>query len=149
MLERSPVRTVRTRPAVAAVRRLDRQHAEAYTWFMQLRVARLCLDCNEVHDEQHCPACASEAFGYLSRWVPIPERRMRARPDTSPEAEIYRRLTTGENAHSGQRRWWKRGAVGLTALGLAGWAWRWSRDHRTRSPEGSVAAEDQLTSRDA
>src|SRR5262245_32500541 len=30
--------------------------------FMQLRTARLCLDCEEVHEEQQCPVCASESF---------------------------------------------------------------------------------------
>ena len=29
---------------------------------MQLRTARLCLDCEEVHDEAQCPVCASETF---------------------------------------------------------------------------------------
>ena len=29
---------------------------------MQLRNARLCLDCEEVHDAQQCPACASAMF---------------------------------------------------------------------------------------
>lgn len=42
---------------------------------MQLRVARVCLDCEEIHDQQMCPICASETFAYLSRWVPVPERR--------------------------------------------------------------------------
>jgi len=32
---------------------------------MQLRTARLCLDCEELHQDQQCPNCASEAFVYL------------------------------------------------------------------------------------
>ena len=28
---------------------------------MQLHVARLCLECQEVHDQQTCPACSSES----------------------------------------------------------------------------------------
>ena len=48
---------------------------------MQLRVARVCLDCEEIHDQQMCPVCASETFAYLSRWVPSPERR---KPPTEP-----------------------------------------------------------------
>ena len=39
---------------------------------MQLRNARLCLDCEEVHDAAHCPACASESFAFITRWVPSP-----------------------------------------------------------------------------
>jgi hypothetical protein len=50
---------------------------------MQLRVARLCLDCEEVHDAQQCPVCASETFAYMSRWVPTPERRSTPRPQAA------------------------------------------------------------------
>ena len=32
---------------------------------MKLGVARLCLDCDEVHDEERCPTCASEVFAFL------------------------------------------------------------------------------------
>jgi hypothetical protein len=42
---------------------------------MQLRVARLCIDCEEIHDSLQCPVCASEAFEYVTRWVPTHERR--------------------------------------------------------------------------
>lgn len=49
---------------------------------MQLRVARLCLDCEEIHDAQQCPICASETFAFLSRWVPTPERRSQPRTET-------------------------------------------------------------------
>ena len=47
---------------------------------MQLSVARVCLDCEEVHDAQACPVCASETFAYLTRWVPVQDRRTRPRP---------------------------------------------------------------------
>ena len=47
---------------------------------MQLRVARVCLDCEEVHDSAHCPVCASETFAFLSRWVPVQDRRTQPRP---------------------------------------------------------------------
>src|SRR5258705_5730168 len=46
---------------------------------MQLLVARLCLDCEEIHEPQQCPACASETFAFLTRWVPAPERRSKPR----------------------------------------------------------------------
>lgn len=88
---------------------------------MQLRTARLCLDCNEVHDAQRCPICASETFAYLTRWVPEPEQRTTARPASSPEAEVYRELLHPETSSRDGRRRLKQGLVGLTALGLAGW----------------------------
>jgi len=52
---------------------------------MQLRVARLCLDCEEVHDARQCPVCTSEAFAYVSMWVPAPERRAKVRPLSKPK----------------------------------------------------------------
>ena len=87
---------------------------------MQLRSARLCLDCEEVHDAEICPSCASETFTFISRWVPAPERRVKPRPTTSPEAEVYKTLLNPEPAPSAARRLFKPGMVGLTALGLAG-----------------------------
>lgn len=87
---------------------------------MQLRTARLCLDCDEVHDAQQCPVCASETFSYMSRWVPEPERRAAPRPTTSPEAEIYRRLVDPPPQPSRGRRMLKHGVLGLTAVGLLG-----------------------------
>ncbi|MEO8258126.1 MAG: hypothetical protein ABI868_12340 [Acidobacteriota bacterium] len=87
---------------------------------MQLQAARLCLDCEEVHDEQQCPVCASETFAALSRWVPAADRRGRPRPTVPPEAEVYRALLGKPPASRGQR-FLKRGALGLTAVGLIGW----------------------------
>lgn len=91
---------------------------------MQLRVARLCLDCEEVHDTTQCPVCASESFAYLTRWVEVPERRARPRPSTSPEAEIYGQLIAPAPPTGKGRRLLRHGLVGLTAVGLAGWLWR-------------------------
>src|SRR5258707_13392255 len=98
---------------------------------MQLVIARLCLDCDEVHSEQHCPVCASEAFAYLTRWVPAPERRMRPRPTTSPTAEMYRELTSPTPALPRRGRLLARSTLGVTALAAAGWLWRWNKG-RTR-----------------
>lgn len=91
---------------------------------MQLHVARLCLDCNEVHDTQDCPRCGSEAFAYLSRWVPAPERRLRSRATSSPEAEVYRELIEPSSSTTTRGRLLKRGAVGISVLALAGWLLR-------------------------
>ena len=77
---------------------------------MQLRAARLCLDCEELHDAQQCPVCASETFAYLSRWVPAPERRAKPRGRSLPKA-----VTTG------------RVVAGFGVLGAVAYAWnRWS-----------------------
>jgi hypothetical protein len=47
---------------------------------MQLRVARLCLDCEELHVDDTCPVCASERYAFLSAWLPSEERRRWRRP---------------------------------------------------------------------
>ena len=92
---------------------------------MQLRVARLCHDCEEVHADQHCPVCASETFTFITRWVPAPERRAKPRPpQPPPEAEVYRRLTQPDTQDRGTAWFLKRAAVGLTAVGMAGWLWQ-------------------------
>jgi hypothetical protein len=46
---------------------------------MQLRVARLCLDCEELHTDNTCPRCASESYAFLSNWLQVEERRRRWR----------------------------------------------------------------------
>jgi hypothetical protein len=93
---------------------------------MQLRNARLCLDCEEVHDAPHCPACASETFAFISRWIPAPERRARPRAPEPPSLETldtYKHMLDPDGASP---RWSmaKRGAVGLALFGVAGWMWR-------------------------
>jgi len=89
---------------------------------MQLMSARLCLDCDEVHDQPQCPACASSAYAYMSRWVPAPERRKRPRAATSPDAEVYRRLV-GEPSKP-LATVVKAGVLGMTAVGVLGWLWK-------------------------
>jgi hypothetical protein len=89
---------------------------------MQLRIARLCLDCDEIHDAQQCPVCASEMFAYMTRWVPAPERRHVPRETPSPRADVYAALTDEKGRTS--RRMLKGGVLGLTAVGLVGWFMR-------------------------
>src|SRR5690348_15024379 len=110
---------------------------------MQLRNARLCLDCEEVHDAAHCPACASESFAFITRWVPSPsadaqstptptitpvERRERTpqtlEPATRETVDTYRQLLGERGQNSSHWRFVKRGALGLALFGLAGWAWK-------------------------
>src|SRR3954451_8597967 len=104
---------------------------------MQLRTARLCLDCEEVHDEPQCPVCASETFTYLSRWIPSDERRRRPRveapdaairspepPSRAPgEIDAYRRLATGDVPPPRSRQLLKKGVMGLAAVGVVGLLW--------------------------
>ena len=98
---------------------------------MQLQSARLCLDCDEVHDAQQCPLCASESFAFITRWVPVPDRtdraqrRPRAPEPPSPEAlGAYREMLRPEANSGGRWQTIRRGAVGLALFGIAGWLWR-------------------------
>jgi hypothetical protein len=80
---------------------------------MQLRVARLCLDCEDVHDSQQCPVCASETFAFLTRWVPAPERRNQPRPP--PEQREHTPVTASKKRLVGY------GVLGVGLVGLAEW----------------------------
>ncbi len=54
---------------------------------MKLRDARLCLDCEELHADEQCPHCASEAFAFVTRWIPPTQRgRDRGRGDAASRA---------------------------------------------------------------
>jgi len=109
---------------------------------MQLRIARLCHDCEEVHAAQQCPVCASETFTFLTRWVPAPERRATPRPPNALAGEEYLRINTPEPPASGTKKLLKGTALGLTVLGLVSWVWR--RTHQDGAPvrAGDVAAGD-------
>jgi hypothetical protein len=109
---------------------------------MQLHVARLCLDCQEVHDGQTCPICGSETFAFLSRWVPAPERRVDPRPPPSENVETYRQLLSGERPPPKSVQWLRRGAFGLAALGAAAWAWQRTTPQPARDDK-EVAAGDE------
>jgi hypothetical protein len=108
-----------------------------YTDAMQLHTARLCLDCQEVHEGQTCPVCGSESFAYISRWIPAPERRSKPRPaPSSPEAETYRRLLSPQGSEPMASRWLKRGAFGLAAVSAAAWVLK-----RNAATENAPAGE--------
>jgi hypothetical protein len=85
---------------------------------MQLRVARVCLDCEEVHEAQQCPVCASETFAFLTRWVPVDERR---------GARTVQRAPAEPAASAAAGRWVKGGVAGLALLAAGQWVWRATR----------------------
>jgi hypothetical protein len=107
---------------------------------MQLRTARLCLDCEEVHDEQQCPVCASESFAAMTRWVPTVERRGRPRPHVAPEAAAYR-VFAADTGPSRGRQLLKGGALGLTAVGLIGWLLRGKPASKTPDEQGAPSTD--------
>jgi hypothetical protein len=101
--------------------------------------ARLCLDCEEVHDQQHCPVCSSESFAFLTRWVTpsdtvTAEAAPRATRPPDPverreQVDAYRQIL---NPAPPPRRGTlvARGALGLALLGVARMLWRATPDQR-------------------
>jgi hypothetical protein len=132
---------------------------------MQLGNARLCLDCEEVHDAAHCPMCASESFAFITRWVPSPSgeaspaggapvpaaRAPRERPLQAPPVEpvrqeavdTYRQLLSGTPPPNANWRFVKRGALGLAIFGLAGWAWKQQNQRAGASPRDDQQQPDR------
>ena len=123
---------------------------------MRLGVARLCLDCEEVHDTDRCPVCGSETFAFLKRWVtpaasplkaPRGEQDIPATKRVEPTTErveqvnAYEQLLKPDGPRSRKGRLIARGALGLAVLGAARLAWRFGKtikegvSHREPSQE--------------
>ena len=109
---------------------------------MRLDDARLCLDCEEVHDQQMCPACGSEAFGFIRRWIrsagesssartmppPQPPRDNPRRPPDREQLDAWRQIVEGRTEGSRGRKLVTGSLLGLAAMGLAGWVWNHQKD---------------------
>ncbi len=105
---------------------------------MKLDAARLCLDCDEIHEDQICPACSSEAFAFVTRWVktsgehrverraaPVAEQPAATHPARTPEQiEAFRQLIEGKPEKAPGRGLVTKSVVGLAAVSLIGWAWK-------------------------
>jgi len=100
---------------------------------MRLSVARLCLDCEEVHDADRCPVCGSETFAFLKRWVtpaaPPAKQYLRTgqdvlTPERADQVETYEQLLEPDRQRSRKGRLVARGAAGLALLGAVRLAWR-------------------------
>jgi hypothetical protein len=110
---------------------------------MKLPNARLCLDCDEVHDELQCPACASESFAFIKRWVAAPER---GRTSTTNEermekAAAYRALLAADTQPRLAGRLLRGGVAGLAVLGAAGWLLQKGIAGKRKSDDGSGSGE--------
>jgi hypothetical protein len=106
---------------------------------MKLNTARLCLDCDEVHDDAHCPSCASESFAFIKRWVKAPEARAHVAEENESRAEraaTYRALLAANNESTMTRRLLRGGVFGLAMLGAAGWLLQRSAAEKNRNDQG-------------
>jgi hypothetical protein len=99
---------------------------------MKLGDSRLCLDCEEVHEHQICPACGSEAFAFLTRWVQAVDDVRQKAQQTTTETVVPRSRTPeqlealkqllGERPRSSRGGLLLKGLFGAAAFGVAGWA---------------------------
>ncbi|HUE86146.1 MAG TPA: hypothetical protein VMO26_08715 [Vicinamibacterales bacterium] len=64
--------------------------------------------------------------------MPVPDPERAPRPPSTEQADLYRALLAKESPPPAtqKRRGARGGLLGLTALGLAGWAWRSTRTNR-------------------
>ena len=94
---------------------------------MELRAAKLCLDCEEVHTDQMCPICASESFAYLTRWIPVSDRPQvrRSQSVVPPPVDI---------TNNSSLRWARRGAAGVVLVAISQWLWRNTALSNGRNP---------------
>jgi len=104
---------------------------------MHLSVARLCLDCQEIHEGDRCPVCTSEAFGFMTRWVKIDDAPARVSPHEKSagrpsKVDSYRQLLNPTPQRSRTARWLRKGGLVVAAGYLARWGWQIAADH-TRS----------------
>jgi len=135
---------------------------------MKLVNARLCLDCEEVHDEQHCPVCGSESFAFMTRWVTpsdsaaaeaaVPQQAVT--PTRPPEAgdrrkqlhrreqvDAYRQMLNPPPARRG--RMVAGGALGLALIGVARMLWRATPADKSVGGDERAKAASTLNSSDS
>ena len=128
---------------------------------MRLVNARLCLDCEDVHDQQHCPICGSESFAFMTRWVTPTESaasessvRAATRPpdavDRREPVERREQLVRREHVDAYRQmlnptpqprrgRIVARGALGLALLGVARMVWRAAPEPKPETASGERA----------
>jgi hypothetical protein len=112
---------------------------------MHLSVARLCLDCQEIHEEDRCPVCTSEAFGFITRWVKV-EATPRASQEkervlTSTKLEDYRQILNPTPRWATAGRWLRKGGLVVAAGVLARWGWQLAAQ-QNRMPRREPPADD-------
>jgi hypothetical protein len=119
---------------------------------MRLMNARLCLDCEEVHEIQHCPICGSESFAFLTRWV-TPSDTATAEPsksttrppdpvDRREQVDAYRQILNPSPPSQKRGGLVARGALGLALLGVARLVWRATPETRP-SPKAPSETEPE------
>jgi hypothetical protein len=117
---------------------------------MHLGVARLCLDCQEIHEQDRCPVCASEAFGFMTRWVTIDATPPGVSPHEtsagrSAKVDSYRQILKPTPRQSKTARWLRKGGLMVAAGYLARWGWQIASDHARPSQQESATDNEPAT----
>ena len=91
-------------------------------------------------DEDRCPVCTSEAFGFITRWVKVdaPPRdasRRKAGPMSSARVDSYRQVLNPTTTRSTAARWLRKGGLVVAAGYLARLGWQIAAQ-RSRTSEG-------------
>jgi hypothetical protein len=79
--------------------------------------------------------------------VPLPEGDRPKRPEpsaASEQAKVYRELLSGSDRLR-KPSWLRSGLLGLTAIGLAGWAWRSSQGSGSKPEAPGSGPQDAST----
>jgi len=112
---------------------------------MRLSVARLCLDCEEIHEGAICPVCSSETFAFLKRWVPASATEAgssRSVQEKGPQVgdlaqlQRYEQLLKPSHPRSRKRGLIAGGALGLAVLGVTRLAWRLGKARKPNDEHG-------------
>ena len=108
---------------------------------MHLSVARLCLDCQEIHDDDRCPVCTSEAFGFVTRWVKVDAAPRRApkegRAADASRIDSYREILNPQPRRSTAAKWLGKTGLLVAAGYLARWGWQMAaQTKRADQPPG-------------
>ena len=105
---------------------------------MHLGLARLCLDCHEVHEFDRCPACTSEVFAFITRWIKLDSPPPRQHPSKAGDAaaaaekiNTYRQILQPTESGSRTAAWLRNGSLLVAAAYVARWTWHFAknRDH--------------------
>ena len=118
---------------------------------MHLSVARICLDCQEIHEDDRCPVCTSEAFGFITRWVKL-DATPRASEEkervlTSTKLEDYRQILNPTPQRAPTAGWLRKGGLVVAAGVLARLGWHLAaQQNRTPRQELPRARRNAPTS---
>lgn len=92
-----------------------------------LEKARICLECDTIHDLVSCPECGSASFQYVARWIP-PQHPPKPGPARPPFPIL-------ELPESKKQSHWLRNSVMAGAGLVAAWQLLFKRSRKKPADE--------------